>query len=123
MKLQAKALLSTDEEDSCAADTAWVKLADTPLEFTICRESYDDAFSGQVLENKELAKLIKLTKLCLEIIKNCNKKILIATYAKRTTISWYHLIFKKINIFNSLSFNANKRAIVPCSKSVIRIFV
>lgn len=58
LKLQAKALTSLDPEDAYRADVAWIKLADTPLEFSICRECYSDGFTGQVLEDKELSELI-----------------------------------------------------------------
>ena len=58
LKLQAKALTSLDEEDAYKADVAWIKLANTPLEFSICRECYSDGFTGQILEDKELADLI-----------------------------------------------------------------
>ncbi|MCQ2957333.1 MAG: hypothetical protein MJ180_00350 [Candidatus Gastranaerophilales bacterium] len=58
LRLQANALISTDPEDSYKADVAWIKLADTPLEFTIARECYEDKFTGQVLEDKELSELI-----------------------------------------------------------------
>ena len=58
LRLQAKAMLSTDVEDAYNADVAWIKLADTPLEFTICRECYDDKFTGKILEDKELADII-----------------------------------------------------------------
>ena len=58
LKLQAKALTSTDPEDAYNADVAWIKLSDTPLEFTISRECYEDKFTGQVLEDKELSDLI-----------------------------------------------------------------
>ncbi len=58
LKLQAKAMISTDPEDAYRADVAWIKLSDTPLEFTIARECYEDKFTGQVLEDKELSELI-----------------------------------------------------------------
>jgi len=58
LRLQAKAMVSTDPEDAYNADVAWIKLADTPLEFTICRECYDDKFTGKILEDKELADII-----------------------------------------------------------------
>jgi len=63
LKLQAKAMISTDSEDACAADMAWVKLVDAPLEFTISRESYSDAFTGQVLADKELSAYVANNKL------------------------------------------------------------
>ncbi len=58
LHLQAKAMLSTDPEDAYKADVAWIKLADTPLEFTITRECYDDKFTGKILEDKELSQII-----------------------------------------------------------------
>ena len=58
LKLQAKAFVSLDPEDACSADMAWVKLSDTPLEFSVCRECYSDAFTGQILEDKELSEII-----------------------------------------------------------------
>lgn len=58
LKLQAKAMISTDPEDAYAADVAWIKLSDAPLEFTISRESYSDAFTGQVLADKELSNYV-----------------------------------------------------------------
>ena len=63
LKLQAKAMLSTNPEDAYLADVAWIKLADTPLEFTIARECYEDKFSGKILEDKELAQIISKNKL------------------------------------------------------------
>ena len=58
LNLQAQAMLSTDPELAYQADVAWIKLADTPLEFTIARECYDDKFTGKILEDKELSNLI-----------------------------------------------------------------
>ncbi len=63
LQLQAKAMTSTDPEDAYLADVAWIKLADAPLEFTITRECYDDKFTGKVLEDKELSKIIAEKKL------------------------------------------------------------
>jgi len=71
LKLQAKAMISRDPEDSYNADVAWIKLADAPLEFTIAKECYDDKFTGQVLEDKELSELISQKRL------NANSKDMI----------------------------------------------
>ncbi len=59
LKLQAKALLSEDEKLDAKADHAWADLQDTELEFTIGRESYEDAMTPTVFENKHLMELLK----------------------------------------------------------------
>ena len=41
------------------ADKHWAMMQDTPLEFTLSRENYDDEMTSTVLENPELATLIK----------------------------------------------------------------
>ena len=56
--LQAAALLINNEQIDAYADKAWAKLQDTPLEFTISRESYDDRLTLTVTENEELKKLL-----------------------------------------------------------------
>ncbi|MDD3593637.1 MAG: hypothetical protein PHX18_03315 [Candidatus Gastranaerophilales bacterium] len=58
LKLQAKALTSLDPEDGYKADVAWTKLSDSPLELTITRESYDDQFTGKILEDKALQNML-----------------------------------------------------------------
>ena len=56
--LQAAALLINNPQIDAYADKAWAKLQDTPLEFTISRESYDDRLTPTVTENEELKKLL-----------------------------------------------------------------
>ena len=41
------------------ADKKWATLQDTPLEFTITRENYEDEMTGTIVENEELSKLLK----------------------------------------------------------------
>lgn len=57
--LQAKALKEKDPMADAYADKKWATLQDTPLEFTITRENYEDELTGTVVENKELNKLLK----------------------------------------------------------------
>jgi len=59
LKLQAAALLENDPMLDAKADKKWAELQDTPLEFTISREQYADELTGSVMENGELAKLLK----------------------------------------------------------------
>ncbi len=60
LKLQAKALRTADPMLDAYADKKWATLQDTPLEFTITRENYEDEMTGTIIENKELtAKLDK----------------------------------------------------------------
>ena len=59
LKLQAKALQTADPMLDAYADKQWATLQDTPLEFTITRENYEDELTGTVFENKELSKLLK----------------------------------------------------------------
>jgi hypothetical protein len=56
---QAQALLQNNEDMDMLADKHWAMMQDTPLEFTISRENYDDEMTSTVLENKELANLIQ----------------------------------------------------------------
>ncbi len=56
---QAQALLQNNEDMDMLADKHWAMMQATPLEFTLSRENYDDEMTSTVLENKELAKLIK----------------------------------------------------------------
>lgn len=59
LKLQAQALLKNDPMLDAHADKKWATLQDTPLEFTITRENYEDELTGTVVENKELNNLLK----------------------------------------------------------------
>ncbi|MDD3013433.1 MAG: hypothetical protein PHC34_06990 [Candidatus Gastranaerophilales bacterium] len=57
LQLQTQALVCNDPEYSFKADEAWANLKDSPLEFTISRESYKDSLAGAAAEDKEFANL------------------------------------------------------------------
>lgn len=59
LKLQAKALREPDSMLDAYADKKWATLQDTPLEFTITRENYEDEMTGSIVENKELSKMLE----------------------------------------------------------------
>ena len=59
LKLQAKALRTADPMLDAYADKKWATLQDTPLEFTITRENYEDEMTGTIVENEELSNLLK----------------------------------------------------------------
>jgi len=59
LKAQAKAFRKADPELDCEADRLWAKMQDTPLEFTLTREGYEDKLSGTVLDDKQLKKQLK----------------------------------------------------------------
>lgn len=59
MKLQAKALRVADPMADAYADKKWATLQDTPLEFTITRECYDDTMSTSISENKKLSQMLE----------------------------------------------------------------
>lgn len=59
LKLQAKALRNADPMLDAYADKKWATLQDTPLEFTITRENYEDEMTGTIAENKELSELLE----------------------------------------------------------------
>lgn len=56
--LQAKALRTADPMLDAYADKKWAELQDTPLEFTITRENYEDEMTGTIVENEELSKAL-----------------------------------------------------------------
>ena len=58
LKLQVKALREADPMLDAYADKKWAELQDTPLEFTITRENYEDEMTGTIAENKELSALL-----------------------------------------------------------------
>lgn len=58
LELQAKALRKADPMIDAYADKKWATLQDTPLEFTITRENYEDEMTGTIAENKELSELL-----------------------------------------------------------------
>ena len=57
--LQAKALRENNLNNDALADKKWADLQDTPLEFTISRENYEDELTGTVFENQKLTDLLK----------------------------------------------------------------
>lgn len=57
--LQAKALREADPMLDAYADKKWATLQDTPLEFTITRENYEDEMTGTIAENRELSELLE----------------------------------------------------------------
>ena len=59
LKLQSKALRIADPMLDACADKKWATLQDTPLEFTITRENYEDEMTGTIAENKELSELLE----------------------------------------------------------------
>lgn len=59
LKLQAKAIRQADPMLDAYADKKWATLQDTPLEFTITRENYEDEMTGTIAENKELSELLE----------------------------------------------------------------
>ena len=59
LKLQAKALRTADPMLDAYADKKWAALQDTPLEFTITRENYEDEMTGTIAENKDLSELLE----------------------------------------------------------------
>ena len=59
LKLQARALRTADPMLDAYADKKWATLQDTPLEFTITRENYEDEMTGTIVENEELSELLK----------------------------------------------------------------
>ena len=59
LSLQAQALRKNDNMLDAKADKKWADLQDTPLEFTISRENYEDEMTGSVFENEKLSNLLK----------------------------------------------------------------
>ena len=57
--LQAQALRIANPMLDAYADKQWATLQDTPLEFTITRENYEDEMTGTIVENKELSKMLE----------------------------------------------------------------
>ena len=55
---QAQALLQNNEDMDMLADKHWAQMQNTPLEFTISRENYDDEMSGTVCENADLSAML-----------------------------------------------------------------
>ncbi len=55
---QVQALLQNNEDMDMLADKHWAILQDSPLEFTLSRENYDDGMSGTICENAGLATML-----------------------------------------------------------------
>lgn len=58
LTLQAQALRIANPMLDAYADKQWATLQDTPLEFTITRENYEDEMTGTIVENKKLSKML-----------------------------------------------------------------
>lgn len=58
LELQAKALMTADNNLDAAADIKWATLQDTDLEFTLGRESYADGMTATIFENSEIMVLM-----------------------------------------------------------------
>lgn len=56
---QAQALLQNNEDMDMLADKHWAVLQDTPLEFTLSRENYDDEMTPTIFDNQELADMLE----------------------------------------------------------------
>ena len=56
---QAQALLQNNEDMDMLADKHWAVMQDTPLEFTISRENYDDEITPAVFEDAELKTMLE----------------------------------------------------------------
>ena len=59
LKLQSHALRVADPMADAYADKKWATLQDTPLEFTITRENYEDTMTPKITENAKLAKMLE----------------------------------------------------------------
>ncbi len=64
LRLQAKAFLTADPMLDAYADKKWATLQDTPLEFTVTRENYEDEMTGTIVENSELKSLLDIHGIC-----------------------------------------------------------
>ena len=56
---QAQALLQNNEDMDMLADKHWAVLQETPLEFTLSRENYEDEMTPTVFDNPVLAELLE----------------------------------------------------------------
>ena len=55
---QAQALLQNNEDMDMLADKHWAVLQDSPLEFTVSRENYDDEMTPTICDNPELKSML-----------------------------------------------------------------
>ena len=58
LRYQAEALRTADPMLDAYADKKWATLQDTPLEFTITRENYDDKMTETIFDNDKLLSLL-----------------------------------------------------------------
>ncbi len=58
LKWQAQALLQNNEDMDMLADKHWAALQNSPLEFTLSRENYDDELTPTIFDNYELVALL-----------------------------------------------------------------
>ena len=56
---QAQALIQNNEEMDILADKHWAKMQETPLEFTLSRENYDDKLTPTIFSDKKLCERLK----------------------------------------------------------------
>ena len=59
LRLQANAFRKADPMLDAYADKKWAALQDTPLEFTVTRESYADLMTKSILSNPVLSKMLE----------------------------------------------------------------
>ena len=59
LKWQAQALIQHNEDMDMLADKHWADMQDTPLEFTLSRENYDDQMTPTIFDNPELAQKLE----------------------------------------------------------------
>lgn len=55
---QAQALIQNNEDMDMLADKHWAVLQDSPLEFTVSRENYDDEMTPTICDNAELKSML-----------------------------------------------------------------
>ncbi len=58
LKWQVQALLQNNEDMDMLADKHWALLQNSPLEFTLSRENYDDELTPTIFDNPELVALL-----------------------------------------------------------------
>ena len=56
---QAQALIQNNEEMDILADKHWAKMQETPLEFTLSRENYDDKLTPTIFSDKKLCERLE----------------------------------------------------------------
>ena len=56
---QAQALIQNNEEMDILADKHWAKMQETPLEFTLSRENYDDKLTPTIFSDKKICERLE----------------------------------------------------------------